>query len=217
MRHNYQPEFFEAKYAEREDLFRAFFDLPLVGAAISTRSKNWIAVNDRACQILGYPRDILNQKSWVEITHPDDLENCLSHFQRWLSGEINEYSIEKRFIQQDGNIVWAILSGGRTRMPGGDPDLFFLQLLDITERKRAEADLSAARKEIFEVKKSLSLAKLTPRERDVAYYLIKGLTNKEIAEQIGSSVHTIDTHIRHIFKKLEINSRAEFRRAMGAY
>ena len=90
MRHDYQPEFFKEQFAEREDLFRAFFNLPLVGAAISTRSKNWIAVNDRACQILGYPREVLYEKSWVEITHPDDLENCLSHFQLWLSGEINE-------------------------------------------------------------------------------------------------------------------------------
>jgi len=51
--------------------------------------------------------------------------------------------------------------------------------------------------------------KLTPKEAEVTRLLAKGLPNKEIAQQIGLSPHTIRRHTEHIFEKLGINSRAE--------
>jgi len=51
--------------------------------------------------------------------------------------------------------------------------------------------------------------KLTPREAEVLGYIAKGFTYKEMAELAGVSPHTINTHVRHIYEKLEVTSRSE--------
>lgn len=49
---------------------------------------------------------------------------------------------------------------------------------------------------------------LSPRERDMLRLIVEGLTAKEIADRLGVSIHTTDTHTRHLFKKLAVHSRA---------
>lgn len=49
---------------------------------------------------------------------------------------------------------------------------------------------------------------LSPREREMLSLIVEGLTAKEIADRLGVSIHTIDTHTRHLFKKLDVRSRA---------
>ena len=56
-----------------EERFRSYFDLPLVGSAIYAPDKRWIEVNDKLCDLLGYPRDELMALTWIDVTHPDDL------------------------------------------------------------------------------------------------------------------------------------------------
>ena len=48
---------------------------------------------------------------------------------------------------------------------------------------------------------------LSPRERDVLVGLAHAKRNKEIAQELGVSVGTVKTHLRHIFRKLTVNDR----------
>lgn len=125
--------------------FRNFFYLPLVGAAITSQDKGWIDVNQQTCNILGYQREELFGKTWAEITHPEDIAADEAQFQRMVDGQINGYSLEKRFIRPDGSVVWTIVSGGRSITEDKESGHFYVQLLDITERKRFEAELVEAR------------------------------------------------------------------------
>ena len=50
---------------------------------------------------------------------------------------------------------------------------------------------------------------LSPRERDVLDYLVKGYSYKETADQMGISYSTVHTHIEHIYLKLHVQSRAQ--------
>ncbi|MGB7747257.1 MAG: response regulator transcription factor [Verrucomicrobiia bacterium] len=50
---------------------------------------------------------------------------------------------------------------------------------------------------------------LTPREQAILELLSRGDYYKEIAESLGISVHTVCTHIRHIYEKLHVRSRAQ--------
>ncbi len=135
----------EAQLRYSESIFRSFFNLPLVGTAITSVEKGWVEVNDQTCEILGYTREELFKKSWAEITHPEDLAADEALFKKMLAGQINSYSIEKRFIRPDGTIVTTIVSGGRSLDPSADPNQFYVQILDITARKRDEAELIKAR------------------------------------------------------------------------
>jgi non-specific serine/threonine protein kinase len=50
---------------------------------------------------------------------------------------------------------------------------------------------------------------LTPREREVAALIVEGRTNREIAEALVLSERTVDSHVRNVMGKLEVNSRAQ--------
>lgn len=49
---------------------------------------------------------------------------------------------------------------------------------------------------------------LSQREKETLEFLVQGLTTKEIADRIGLSIHTVDTHLRNIYRKLNVHSRA---------
>lgn len=51
--------------------------------------------------------------------------------------------------------------------------------------------------------------KLTPREKEVAAFLLHGKDAKQIAEGLGISVHTANFHIKNLYRKLNINNRSE--------
>lgn len=58
-------------------------------------------------------------------------------------------------------------------------------------------------------------AALTPREREIARLAASGLSNKQIGEQLRLSARTVGAHLRHIFQKLGLSSRAALREALG--
>ena len=61
----------------------------------------------------------------------------------------------------------------------------------------------------FHAARSDDEPRLTPREVEVLTLAAKGLRVKEIAEQIGTSAHTAATHLKSIYRKLNVSSRAE--------
>ena len=121
--------------------FRNCFDLPLIGFAITSTEKRWIEVNDRICSILGYSQDEIVQRTWSELTHPDDLAADIEQFNLILSGQIEKYSMDKRFIRKDGQVVWTSISVGCVRKPDGRVDYIIGLMEDITERKQNEEAL----------------------------------------------------------------------------
>jgi len=127
--------------AEREARFRSYFDLPLHGIAITSPEKGWLEVNDRICSITGYPRNEIVSMTWSEMTHPGDLVTEVEHFNRVLSGQIEQYTMDKRFIRKDGMVVWTSLAVGCVRKPDGTVDYIIALVEDITDRKRAEEAL----------------------------------------------------------------------------
>lgn len=133
----------ERKRAEEElrmseERFRRYFQLGLVGMAITSPTKGCLEVNDQICEILGYERGELLQKNWAELTHPDDLPADVANYNRVLSGEIDGYSMEKRFIRKDGQVVHATISVKCVHRTDGSIDYFVALMQDITDRKRAE-------------------------------------------------------------------------------
>jgi len=131
----------EKTLSESEARFRSYFELPLHGLAITSPDKGWIQANDRICSILGYSRDELMATSWAEITYPEDLAADLLQFNRLLSGEIDRYELEKRFVRKDGRVIWTSIAVGGVRNPDGSLAYSIGVMSDIDERKQAEAIL----------------------------------------------------------------------------
>ncbi len=131
----------EAALRRSEQRFRGYFELPLIGIAITSPEKGWLEVNDGLCAMLAYPREELVVKTWAELTHPEDLAADASQFKRVLAGEIEGYCLDKRFLRKDGQTVWTSLAVRCVRKPDRTADYFVATLQDITERKKAEAQL----------------------------------------------------------------------------
>ncbi|MBK8401351.1 MAG: EAL domain-containing protein [Propionivibrio sp.] len=125
--------------AHSDRLLRQFFDLPFIGIAVSSpTTRQWIQVNDRLCEILGYSREDMLRITWEEITHPDDLAGNVVEFERVMRGESEGYALEKRFIRQDGTTVLTSLDVKCVRTPDGAPEYLIATVQDISERKLAE-------------------------------------------------------------------------------
>ncbi|MHB8798401.1 MAG: PAS domain-containing sensor histidine kinase [Thermoanaerobaculia bacterium] len=140
-----------ASLRESEAHFRSFFEIPLVGACITSPEKGWLEVNDRLCHMLGYTRQELLRHTWSELTHPDDLAADVERFERVLRREIDGYSLEKRFLRKDGSVVPVALAVSCVRAPDGTVDHIVAFLQDITERKRAEEQLRAHHERLEEL------------------------------------------------------------------
>jgi PAS domain S-box-containing protein len=136
---------FEEALLASEERFRGYFELGLIGMAITSPTNGCVEVNDEICRILGYERSELLKLTWAELTHPDDLSADVANFQRVLSGEIDGYSIDKRWIRKDGGVIHTSMSVRCVRDADGSVDYFLALLQDITARKEVEEALVNAR------------------------------------------------------------------------
>ncbi|ABK45679.1 multi-sensor hybrid histidine kinase [Magnetococcus marinus MC-1] len=126
---------------QSESMMRGYFELGLIGMATTTAQHGWVQINQRLCEILGYPEMALRQKSWAEITHPQDRQADEVAIERLRKGLSEGYALEKRFIRQDGAFIYASISAGCLRKEGGEIGHFLTLVQDITARKRMELAL----------------------------------------------------------------------------
>lgn len=127
-----------------EERFRGFFDLGLVGMAISTPSEGLVSVNEHLRRLLGYTLEELAPLSWRDITHPDDLAEETALYARVMAGEIDGYALDKRFLRKDGSAVPCALAVSCKRHTDAQVEYFVGFVIDITERQHAEARLRAS-------------------------------------------------------------------------
>jgi len=132
----------EAALAESEARYRSYFETGQIGMALTSPEKGWVEVSSRLCEILGYSREELQQMTWTELTHPDDLENDLAEFNALLRGEKDHYTLEKRFIHKNRSIVYAFIAVTCVRKKDGNPDYFVALVQDISQLKRTERTLA---------------------------------------------------------------------------
>lgn len=154
---------------ESEERFRATFEHAAVGAAQVGTDGRWLRVNRRLCEILGYTHEELLEKTFADITHPDDLEADLEQVQIMLRGESELYSIEKRYVRKDGSPVWVNLTVSLVRKASGDPRYFVSVIEDISERKRVEEE-----RDLLLVREQLARAEAVTARRRLALLAAAG-------------------------------------------
>lgn len=134
----------EAALQESEERFRSAFALSPIGIALVGLDGRWLEVNRALCDIVGYSQAELRNLTFQDITHPDDLDADLALAQRLYAGEIASYQMEKRYIRKDGDTIWILLTGSLMHAADGTATCALAQVMDITARKRAEAETARA-------------------------------------------------------------------------
>ena len=130
----------EAALRESELRFRLAFDHAPIGMALVAPDGRILKVNKPLCELLGYQeREMLNLTYQV-ITHPEDLDADNDLVRRVLKGELERYTMEKRYFHKRGHIVWILLHVSIVRDERDEPLYFVAQIKDITDVKRAEIE-----------------------------------------------------------------------------
>jgi PAS domain S-box-containing protein len=123
---------------EQEQRLAATYEHAAIGIAEIDGEGRFLRVNEAICNITGQPRHALLSGRLFDRTHPEDKEADRDSFLRQVRGEVDGYSIEKRYIRQDGEVRWIAVKSTSVR----DAENRFLYgvrvVQDVTERRQAE-------------------------------------------------------------------------------
>jgi PAS domain S-box-containing protein len=136
---------------ESEERFRATFELAGVGIAHVSLDGRFVRLNRRLCDITGYTSEELKKLTFQEITYPEDLAADLEYVRQILAGEIDRYSMEKRYIHKDSSVIWVNLTVSLVPHELRGEEHFIAVVEDISTRKMAESNVkkSLGEKEVL--------------------------------------------------------------------
>ena len=101
----------EKTLKQSEERFRKLFEQAAVGVAlIETKTGRYLDINQRYCDFLGYTKEEMLNLSFQDVTDPDYAQENIKNNLLLLEGKLKEFTIEKRFIQKNGNKVWGELT-----------------------------------------------------------------------------------------------------------
>ncbi len=123
---------------ESEERFRNAMEYSAIGMALVGTEGQWLQANKALCKFLGYSQNELRAMTFQQLTLPEDLDNDLSQLELLVSGEINTYTMEKRYYTRKGDVVWALLAVSLVRHADGTPLYFIAQIEDINDLKHTE-------------------------------------------------------------------------------
>jgi two-component system cell cycle sensor histidine kinase/response regulator CckA len=127
-----------------EQLFRRAFDDAPIGMALIDLDGRWLRLNRSLCQMLGRSEQQLRTTELNELSHPEDRRLDRPLIKELLAGRRRSFAIEKRYLRADGTMVHALVHVSLMHGDGERPLYFLCQLVDITERRRAEAERKAS-------------------------------------------------------------------------
>ena len=133
-----------------EQRFRRIFEDGPIGMAVLDREYRFTRVNPALCGLLGYREQELIQKTLADVTDADYLEAGLQLAGQLFAGEIPEYTLEKRCIRQDGQLVWTSVTASAIHDDSGRAEHMLHIVEDISERKRAAETLEQLNRELLD-------------------------------------------------------------------
>ena len=127
------------KLMNSEIKFKAIFDQAAVGIAhIDSFTGRFIEVNNQYCKLLGYSQEEIQELNYQTLTHPDDLTEDLISIDKLRAGAIENYSLEKRYISKNGDILWINLTVSPLIKKDGKVMSHIAIIEDISVKKDAE-------------------------------------------------------------------------------
>jgi diguanylate cyclase (GGDEF)-like protein/PAS domain S-box-containing protein len=129
--------------AQAEQRWRTLLDVSPVGLALLSVDGRFDLVNRAMCRIVGYPPERLREMTFPEITHPDDRVGDHALAQQFLTGQIDHYALEKRYLHALGHTVWVHVSVSLIRDPDTGVPEYVAAVENITARKQAAERLTA--------------------------------------------------------------------------
>ncbi|HOI76908.1 MAG TPA: PAS domain S-box protein [Methanofastidiosum sp.] len=128
----------EKALIESENKFKLIFNNAAVGIDLMDNNYNFVELNDKLSEILGYEKNELIGKSILEVTYPDDFEITKNSLNALVNGDLESYFVEKRYKKKDGSVFWGELFVSGIRKEDKDFQSIVGVIVDINKRKQAE-------------------------------------------------------------------------------
>ena len=183
----------EAAVRESEERFRCTFELSAVGIAHVDQDGHWLRVNRRLCEILGYQKDELEKLNIFGLIYPADRATDFAQGQKLLAGEIDQYSLDLRYLRRDRKVAWVRSHVHAVRDAGGNLKYSIRAVEDVADRKEAQEQLALAKRDFQIATDHLDLvgshtrAALTRCSRDLRYLW----ANQNYADWLQKPLETI--------------------------
>ena len=138
--------------------FQLSFETASIAICRLTKDGRINLVNERAIQLFGYTRVELMQKSFTDISHPDDVNKSIAFFNNVMQRNDNQLKIANRYIHKNGTVIWAQVSSAFVQGDEDEEPNLFAYILDVTDLKKAEITLNRYKNIISESDDILAIA-----------------------------------------------------------
>lgn len=190
----------EKALRESEERFRATFEQAAVGIAHADTSGKFFWVNQKFCEIVGYTPEELYELNFKEITHPDDVQLDRENVQRLLKGERATFTHEKRYIRNNGSIVWVNLTVSMVREARGKPKYFVGVIENISDRKFAEIALQRSEAQLH--RKAELLEQTLHELRSYQTQLVQSEKMSSLGQLVAGVAHELNNPVSFIYGNL---------------
>jgi len=129
----------EEALRESEARFKSSFEHAASGMALVATDGRFLQVNHVLCEIMGYSKEELLQKTWMDIIDPADMEISRTGLRQNEEGA-DGVQLEKRYFHKEGHEIWVLESSSLVRGDGGAPLYFICQFQDVSKRRLAEQE-----------------------------------------------------------------------------
>ena len=127
-----------AQLRESEKRYADSFEHAAIGIAEIALDGSWTRVNPALCAMLGYTQEQMLERTFLDVTHPDDRIEDMELVQSLCDSEVACSQWSKRYLHSSGTIVWASISVSLVRSATGAPLYYVSQIQDRTEQRAAE-------------------------------------------------------------------------------
>ena len=124
-----------------EERFRKTFEQAPIGMILADLNGCYLKVNNAFCNLVGYSADELLKMNFLEITHEKDKAQNIELLNKLKTGEIEKFTLEKRFIRKDGTAVCCRVSSSIIRDELSLALYLVGHIVDITQAKEHEKEL----------------------------------------------------------------------------
>jgi diguanylate cyclase (GGDEF)-like protein/PAS domain S-box-containing protein len=129
------------KLRDREEMFRGIFEQAAVGVVLLDLAGDWLEINDLFCEIVGYSREELVHIPYRKLLAREGYTQAMQVRDSLARGEIDNYQAERCYIRKDGERIWVDIAASLVRDERGLPERQIIVVQDVSERKRAEAEV----------------------------------------------------------------------------
>jgi PAS domain S-box-containing protein len=165
---------------DSEEFFRLIFDQSPIGSLIVSLDYTPLQVNEVFSRMLGYSKEELMSMKFPGYTYPEDLDSDLKQRKLLISGAIDNFVMEKRYIHKNGEIVWINLYVSGVKDESNTLVSLLVMVKDITKRKQMEKLVNQSTDKLVNINKKLNIEIDDCEKAEIKLENINKILNVEI-------------------------------------